>query len=32
MDVDTHQDLQAHLSMPRRRESAHGMVQPVQGE
>src|SRR5262245_60959861 len=32
VDVDTHQDLQAHLSMSRRQESAHAMLQLVQGE
>src|SRR6516225_12033118 len=32
VDVDTHQDLQAHLSTSRRQESAHALVQPVQGE
>src|SRR6516164_5131057 len=32
VDVDTHQDLQAHLSMSRRQESAHAMVQPMRGE
>src|SRR5215813_611794 len=32
VDVDTHQDLHPHLSMSRRQESAHAMVQLVQGE
>src|SRR5262249_4811789 len=32
VDVDTYQDLQAHLSTSRRQESAHAMVQPVRGE
>src|SRR5262245_63073969 len=32
VDVATHQDLHPHLSMSRRQESAHAMVQLAQGE